>query len=100
MYGVAGERWLPENDVPWLPGYEQSLPVRVGNGAASQMQLDVYGELMDTLHAAREADLSALDEAWTDAEGAVGASGDDLDAARPRNLGSARRAEGISRIRD
>lgn len=64
MYGVAGERWLPENDVPWLPGYEQSLPVRVGNGAASQMQLDVYGELMDTLHAAREADLSALDEAW------------------------------------
>jgi len=64
MYGVAGERWLPENDVTWLPGYEQSRPVRVGNAAASQMQLDVYGELMDTLHAAREADLSALDEAW------------------------------------
>ena len=64
MYGVGGERWLPENDVTWLPGYEQSLPVRVGNAAASQIQLDVYGELMDTLHAAREADLSALDEAW------------------------------------
>lgn len=64
MYGVAGERWLPENDVTWLPGYERSAPVRVGNDAALQMQLDVYGELMDTLHAAREADLSALDQAW------------------------------------
>ena len=65
MYGVAGERWLPENEVPWLPGYEESRPVRIGNAAATQMQLDVYGELMDTLHAAREADLSALDdEAW------------------------------------
>jgi GH15 family glucan-1,4-alpha-glucosidase len=64
MYGVGGERWLPENEVPWLPGYERSPPVRVGNGAATQVQLDVYGELLDTLHAAREADLSALDEAW------------------------------------
>lgn len=64
MYGVAGERWLPENDVPWLPGYEASLPVRVGNEAVGQVQLDVYGELMDALHTAREADLSPLDEAW------------------------------------
>ena len=64
MYGVAGERWLPENEVPWLPGYEASLPVRIGNAAVDQMQIDVYGELMDTLHAAREADLSGLDEAW------------------------------------
>ncbi len=64
MYGVAGERWLPENVVPWLPGYESSLPVRVGNDALEQMQLDVYGELMETLHVAREADLSPLDEAW------------------------------------
>ncbi len=64
MYGVAGERWLPENVVPWLPGYESSLPVRVGNDALEQMQLDVYGELMETLHIAREADLSPLDEAW------------------------------------
>ena len=64
MYGVAGERWLPENEVPWLPGYEHSLPVRVGNGAADQMQIDVYGELMETLHTAREADLSPSEEAW------------------------------------
>jgi GH15 family glucan-1,4-alpha-glucosidase len=64
MYGAAGERWLPENEVPWLPGYERSLPVRVGNSAVGQVQLDVYGELIDTLNAAREARLSALDEAW------------------------------------
>jgi GH15 family glucan-1,4-alpha-glucosidase len=64
MYGVAGERWLPENEVPWLPGYEASTPVRIGNGAAHQLQLDVYGELMDTLHAARDAQLASLDEAW------------------------------------
>lgn len=64
MYGVAGERWLPETEVPWLPGYEASRPVRVGNAAADQLQLDVYGEVMDTLHVACEADLSGLDEAW------------------------------------
>lgn len=64
MYGVAGERWLPEIEVPWLPGYDASLPVRIGNGAAHQLQLDVYGELMDTLHAAREGELASLDEAW------------------------------------
>jgi GH15 family glucan-1,4-alpha-glucosidase len=64
MYGVAGERWLPENEMSWLPGYAGSRPVRIGNAAAEQLQLDVYGELMDTMHAAREADLSPLDEAW------------------------------------
>ncbi len=64
MYGVGGERWLPENEVPWLPGYDGSLPVRVGNAAADQVQVDVYGELMETLHAARESDLSPMDEAW------------------------------------
>jgi GH15 family glucan-1,4-alpha-glucosidase len=64
MYGISGERWLPEIEVPWLPGYEGSLPVRVGNGAADQSQTDVYGELMDVLHAARDAKLSMLDEAW------------------------------------
>ncbi len=64
MYGISGERWLPENEISWLPGYEDSRPVRIGNGAAAQMQLDVYGELMDALHAAREAELSPLEEAW------------------------------------
>ncbi len=64
MYGISGERWLPEHVLPWLPGYENSAPVRIGNRAVAQRQLDVYGELMDVLHAAREADLSPLDEAW------------------------------------
>lgn len=65
MYGIAGERWLPELDVPWLTGFEGSKPVRIGNAAANQMQLDVYGELFDTLHAARMAELQQREEAWS-----------------------------------
>ena len=53
MYGIAGERRLPEWELPWLPGYEGSRPVRVGNAAHEQLQLDVYGEVMDALHQAR-----------------------------------------------
>jgi GH15 family glucan-1,4-alpha-glucosidase len=49
MYGVGGERWLPEQIVPWLPGYENSAPVRIGNDASQQLQLDVYGEVTDTM---------------------------------------------------
>lgn len=64
MYGIAGDRWLPELEIPWLPGYEGSRPVRRGNGAAGQSQLDIYGELIDTLYAARVADLAPLAEAW------------------------------------
>lgn len=64
MYGLGGERWLPEFEIPWLQGFEGSKPVRVGNGAADQMQLDVYGELIDTLHTARDAELQPQDEAW------------------------------------
>src|SRR6185436_16172161 len=64
MYGVSGERWLPENEVPWLAGYAGSRPVRVGNLAAEQHQLDVYGELIDALQTAREAELQPLDEGW------------------------------------
>jgi Glucoamylase and related glycosyl hydrolases len=64
MYGIKGERWLPEIEIPWLPGYEGSRPVRVGNDASRQIQLDVYGEVIETLHAARVADLAPLSEAW------------------------------------
>ena len=53
MYGVTGERLLREWKVPWLPGYQNSRPVRIGNEASEQMQLDVYGELADTLFQAR-----------------------------------------------
>jgi GH15 family glucan-1,4-alpha-glucosidase len=64
MYGLAGERRLTELELGWLPGYEGSAPVRIGNGAYSQHQLDVYGELMDALHVARRAGLSSSAEAW------------------------------------
>jgi len=52
MYGCAGERRLTEEELTWLPGYEQSPPVRIGNGAHDQFQLDVFGEVLDTFHAA------------------------------------------------
>ena len=54
MYGLAGERQLAEWEVPWLPGYDGSSPVRIGNAAADQLQLDVYGEVSDALHHARK----------------------------------------------
>src|SRR5215469_12364405 len=54
MYGIAGERRLHEWEVSWLPGYENSKPVRVGNAAATQLQLDVYGEVADAMHQARK----------------------------------------------
>ncbi|MBW1597200.1 glycoside hydrolase family 15 protein [Streptomyces sp. JJ38] len=52
MYGITGERDLVERQLPWLPGYEGSTPVRIGNGAAGQLQLDVYGEVIETLYLA------------------------------------------------
>ena len=55
MYGVGGERWLPELTVPWLPGYENSTPVRIGNGASQQLQLDVFGEIADAMFQALKA---------------------------------------------
>ena len=55
MYGMRGERRLTEWEVPWLPGYENSAPVRIGNAAHNQLQLDVFGEVMDALHQARQA---------------------------------------------
>jgi GH15 family glucan-1,4-alpha-glucosidase len=64
MYGCAGERRLPELEVPWLAGYEESRPVRVGNAAVGQFQLDVYGEVMDALHQARGAGIAPDPAAW------------------------------------
>jgi GH15 family glucan-1,4-alpha-glucosidase len=64
LYGVTGVRRLDEYEVAWLPGYEKSVPVRIGNAAAKQCQLDVYGEVMDTLHLARLAGLPPEAEAW------------------------------------
>jgi GH15 family glucan-1,4-alpha-glucosidase len=64
MYGVAGERRLTELEVAWLPGYEGSRPVRVGNAAYHQYQLDVYGEIMDVLHLARRLGLPPDENSW------------------------------------
>lgn len=76
MYGVAGERRLTEYEIPWLPGYCGSTPVRVGNAAAGQVQLDVYGEVLDTLYVARKAGLAAETADW------------DLECALVRHLGT------------
>ncbi len=64
MYGVGGERRLTEFELDWLPGYEGSRPVRVGNAASGQFQLDVYGEVADALYQAHRHGLSDLDDAW------------------------------------
>ena len=64
MYGVAGERRLPEEQLRWLTGYENSVPVRIGNAATGQLQLDVYGEVVDALYQARAAGLPASEDAW------------------------------------
>ena len=64
VYGLAGERRLTEWEVPWLPGYEGSRPVRIGNAADGQLQLDVTGEVMDALHQARAGKLAASDVGW------------------------------------
>ena len=64
MYGLAGEKRLAEWELPWLAGYEGSKPVRIGNAAADQLQLDVFGEVLDAMHHARVGGLQYLAEAW------------------------------------
>ncbi|MFI5682869.1 glycoside hydrolase family 15 protein [Streptomyces sp. NPDC051636] len=65
MYGVAGERRLPEFELPWLPGFAGSAPVRIGNDAVKQLQLDVYGEVMDSLSLARQAGMTPKPHMWS-----------------------------------
>lgn len=65
MYGLSGERLLREWELPWLDGYENAKPVRVGNAAHEQLQLDVYGEVMDALHQARVGKIPELPDAWS-----------------------------------
>jgi GH15 family glucan-1,4-alpha-glucosidase len=64
VYGIAGERRLPEVELPWLSGYEGSTPVRSGNAATEQLQLDVFGELADTLYLSHATGLDHTDEGW------------------------------------
>ncbi|MGB7036385.1 MAG: glycoside hydrolase family 15 protein [Xanthobacteraceae bacterium] len=65
MYGIGGERRLSEWEADWLPGYEKSAPVRIGNAAHQQLQLDVFGELMDTYHQARRGGLTSNEPGWS-----------------------------------
>ena len=65
MYGLAGERRLPEMELDWLPGYEGSKPVRIGNAASKQFQLDVYGEVMDAMYQARRLGLEGSSMGWS-----------------------------------
>ena len=65
MYGIAGERRLTELELDWLPGYSGSSPVRIGNAAFQQLQIDVFGELMDTLFACNRFGLEANVDAWS-----------------------------------
>ncbi|MCY1141619.1 glycoside hydrolase family 15 protein [Actinoplanes sp. Pm04-4] len=64
MYALDGTRRLPEYTLDWLPGYQGASPVRVGNAASSQLQLDVWGEVLDSLHHSREAGIAATDAGW------------------------------------
>ena len=64
MYGIAGERFVEERTVPWLPGYEGSVPVRIGNAAYGQVQLDIFGEVMDADYQARRGGLTASESGW------------------------------------
>jgi carbohydrate kinase (thermoresistant glucokinase family) len=64
MYGLAGERQLIEWEVPWLPGYQGAAPIRVGNAASTQLQLDVYGELIDAIYQARMHNLGHVGSGW------------------------------------
>ena len=64
LYGIAGERWVQEAEVPWLTGYQDSRPVRIGNAASGQLQLDVYGELIDALYQEAALGLSKPSEHW------------------------------------
>lgn len=64
MYGLDGTRRLPEYSLDWLAGYANSRPVRVGNAAADQFQLDVWGEVLDGLHLSHESGLAANEAAW------------------------------------
>ena len=101
MYGIAGERRLDERELDWLPGYEGSRPVRIGNAASEQLQLDVYGEVLDAL--LPDARMHGVAPPTTTpgrcTRDAARVPRGRLAAARRRHLGGARPARGTSRTR-
>ena len=100
MYGVSGERQLLEWEVPWLPGYQGAAPVRVGNAASAQLQLDVYGELIDAIYQARTLGLAHIGSGWALQQQLGRASGADLGATGRWHLGSERRSAPIYLFQD
>ena len=95
MYGVAGERRLSEFELPWLSGYEGSAPVRVGNAASEQLQIDVYGEVMDALYQARMHGLPVERARMGAAEGPARVSRGGVAEAGRGHLGDPRRAAAL-----
>ena len=89
------ERRIPETEVPWLPGYKGASPVRIGNAAAEQMQLDIYGEVSDVLHQARTRTKSKSDSAMDLQRELVEAPSENLARTRPRDLGVSRAGAAI-----
>jgi len=65
MYGLRGERRIPEYTLPWLSGYEHSIPVRIGNAAVDQFQLDVFGEVIDVMYQSHVAGMPPDDDEWS-----------------------------------
>jgi GH15 family glucan-1,4-alpha-glucosidase len=98
MYGIAGERRLTELELDWLSGYAKSAPVRIGNAAYQQMQIDVFGELMDTLFACHRFGLEANEDAWHDRAAQI--PGRDLAQARSRPVGKSWRSTALYVFQD
>ena len=97
MYGLAGERRLDEWEVSWLPGYEDSVPVRIGNAAAEQFQLDVYGEVMSALYASAQVRGRAQPRGLGPPDAADRVPREGVAGARRRHLGGARARAATSR---
>ena len=95
MYGVGGERRLPEQILPWLPGYENSSPVRIGNDASQQLQLDVFGEVADVMFQTLKAGMAQVRARPSVTAGCTGISVDGLAAAGRRPVGGTRRAAAL-----
>ena len=95
MYGPAGERRLDEWEASWLPGYENSAPVRIGNAASEQYQLDVYGEVMSALYSSAQTQGVHSEAAWDLQKQLIKFIETGWDATRRRHLGGARAATAL-----
>ena len=99
MYGIMGQRRLLEWEASWLPGYEGAQPVRVGNAAHAQLQLDVYGELIDAFHQSRMVELKLDDGTLGPGMHGAGASGGGYGTSRTTASGSGAAPPGITYFR-